>query len=286
MWIFTEHGFFTFVVDRKDPSYVWLRARMREHLEDNFPGIEVTEHPGADYFFRAKVTRAYLAEQMSRLVMDANITSHFKDEMNRRAAKPRWGSISQVMYAVWNGAAQWQPYAPYSKVPRPEPKPFVPAAKGTQGALFPDYSRYGGSRAGDYDWTTGTWKGGTKVGESAPDPRVNQSTDIAPERARQIADMLDGLTEDDFEEIWPTLSADEQAAYLDYQEELADAWDAGDAPQASVSTPATPAPVFSHTEEDHGAQARLEEWFTSRKENAYAAPKGGGRRRGRKRRKK
>jgi len=278
MWIFTEHGFITFVVDRKDSNYVWLRARMREHLEENFPGIEVTEHPGADYYFRAKVTKTYLAEQMTRLIMDANITSHFKDEMNRRAAKPRWGSISQVMYAVWNGAAQWQPYAPYSKVPRPEPKPFV--AKGTQGALFPAYGSYGGYSARDFDWGSGSWsRGGTPVGESAADPRVNRDieSEVAPERARQIADLLDSLTEEDFEEVWPTLSAEEQAAYLDYQEELADAYDAGLDPPV--------VPQFS--DEDHGASARLEEWFNARK-NAYPAPSGGGRRKrsrkGRKRR--
>jgi hypothetical protein len=185
------------------------------------------------------------------------------------------------MYAVWNGAAQWQPYAPYSKVPRPEPKPWTPPAKGTQGALFPDYSRYGGSRAADYDWSTGTWKGGTKVGDSAPDPRVNRGDigeEVTAERARQIADMLDGMSEEDFEAIWPTLSEAEATAYLDYQEEVADAYDASQGQ-------GTPAPVFSHSDEDHGAQARLDEWFSTRRDNAYTAPKGGGRKR-RKRRKK
>jgi hypothetical protein len=80
----------------------------------------------------------------------------------------------------------------------------------------------------------------------------------------------------------------EQAAYLDYQEEQADDLDAGLLlpPQEPAGPSATPAPVFSHTDEDHGAQARLDEWFTARQESTYPAPKGGGRRRGRKRGKK
>jgi hypothetical protein len=41
MWIFTVNGFFTVIQDRKDPNYVWLRSRLREDIERNFPGVEV-----------------------------------------------------------------------------------------------------------------------------------------------------------------------------------------------------------------------------------------------------
>jgi hypothetical protein len=212
MWIFTDKGFFTFVVDKKDPTQVWLRARMREHLEDNFPGLEVTEHPGADYFFRAKVSKAYLAEQMTRLITDADITSHFKDVMAQRAAKPKWGSISQVMYAVWNGAAQWQPFAPYSKTPRSVQTTYW---KGTsadrkagtgQTSLGAPYS-YGGSapfnaKGSSFDWDSRDW-GGT----SAKDPARASSTP-APEASDEELDAW-----------WAELTDAERGEFLDDAED-------------------------------------------------------------------
>jgi hypothetical protein len=210
MWIFTEHGFITFVVDKKDPSQVWLRARMREHLADNFPDIEITEHPGADYFFRAKVSKTYLAEQMTRLIMDANITSHFKDEMNRRAAKPKWGSISEVMYAVWNGAAKWQPYAPYSRVPRGQQQ--ATTWKNTQADRRPGQgqtalgfggpsSTYGDRRGSEFDWDSKTWGG-----VSGPDP------------ARVSSSPLTSLTDAEFDRWWADLSDEERDRILDEEE--------------------------------------------------------------------
>src|SRR3954463_12252560 len=137
MWIFTVNGFFTIIQDRKDANFVWLRARLREDIERNFPGIEVQEHPGADYLFRAKLPREQVAARVMELVMEANVTSHFKDVMIRTASKPEHGSRSAMLYGVWNAGAAMQPYAPYSKPPRPAPKPFTSSSKGG--------SRYGGS---------------------------------------------------------------------------------------------------------------------------------------------
>lgn len=200
-------------MDKKDPTQVWLRARMREHLEDNFPGLEVTEHPGADYYFRAKVSKAWLAEQMTRLITDADITSHFKDVMAQRAAKPKFGTISEVMYSVWNGAAKWQPFAPYSKTPRSAAptktwKPGDRTVGAGQSTLEP-YS-YGGTGTGryasDFDWDARDW-GGT----SAKDPVVTPAVEAS---------------DDELDDWWASLTDAERDEFLDAEEEAARNFDA------------------------------------------------------------
>lgn len=213
MWIFTVNGFFTFVVDRKDPDMVWLRSRLREDLERNFPGVTVEEHPGADYLFRAKITRAELADHMVRLIADADVTSHFKDEMIKRAAKPVHGNRSAMMYALWNAGAAMQPYAPYSKVPRPTPQPVT--WKGTSADRKPGVGQtslspytYGGTGTGRYasefDWDRADWNGG----KAAKDPVVNRKTgEIAPE-----------ATDAEMDAWWISLTDDERDAILDEEE--------------------------------------------------------------------
>jgi hypothetical protein len=205
MWIFTVNGFFTFVIDRKDPDYVWLRARLREDLERNFPGVKVDEHPGADYLFRARISRAELAEHMVRLIAEADVTSHFKDEMIRRAVKPVHGNRSQMMYALWNAGAAMQPYAPYSKTPRAKASPTYwkgsPAdRKPGQGQTSLQPYTYGGTGAGrrgsEFDWDARSWQGG----DAAPDP----GRAVSPE-----------ASDDELDAWWNSLTDDERDRFLD-----------------------------------------------------------------------
>jgi len=271
MWIVTDKGFFSFVVDRKDPNYLWLRARLREDLERNFPGVEVTEHPGADYLFRAKVLRTDVAERIAQMVLDADITSHFKDVANQRSAKPVHGSRSRAMYAFWSAMAEVQPYAPYSKVPRPAPKPWTPP-KGVpagQGALFSDggwrqpvggftRSTNGGQRASAFDWDSRSWEGGV----SSPDPARGQApgASVDADVLDEVTEMLlSAATEEEFEEVWATLTDEERTAYLDAQEETQR--------------------QREEIEEEFGAAARMLElhqgpdgWITS-PDGAYPAPR-------------
>lgn len=210
MWIFTTKGFFTFVTDRKDPDYLWLRARMQEHIEDNFPGVKAEMKPGADYLWRAKVKRDDVALRIAELVLESRVDSHFKDVMIRTAAAPKRGSLSKVMYAVWNGAAEWQDYAPYSKTPRPAPQPVKPQTwkngsadrqPGTgQSSLLPytyGGAASGGARGSEFDWDSRSW-GGT----STPDPKL------------PAMPMPEVVGDDE----WARMSAEEQEAYLDAEE--------------------------------------------------------------------
>jgi|GEM_PF-1655581 len=211
MWIVTEHGFFSFVVDRKDPTQVHLRARIREDLERNFPDAEVYEKPGADYLFRAKVSKADVAERMAELILTADITGHFKDEVNRRAARPEHGSRSSAMYAFWNGMAACQPYAPYSKVPRPKPLPAKPklSRPGDHGIPAKGSSApqglYGGPTAGygrDFDWDASTTSSGTNVSSVWDDDLTD-----------------DFLTSQDYTEAeWAAMSPEARDAILDEEE--------------------------------------------------------------------
>jgi hypothetical protein len=261
MWIFTVKGFFTFVTDRKDPSYLWLRARMREHIEDNFPGVTAEMKPGADYLWRAKVKRDDVALRIAELVMESNVDSHFKDVMIRTAAKPKTGNLSKVMYAVWNGAAEWQEYAPYSKVPRAQEKTTwkntsadrrpgqgqttLPYQSGGSSRPLEPY-RYGGSGGGrfasDFDWDARDWGG-------------VQHKDPVPASSGVPADAV--LLPDDYtEDEWARMTADEQQAALDAEEAELRAIEA--------------------LEEDQGTIARLEGMgadLVTHRADAYPAPR-------------
>lgn len=221
MWIVTDKGFFSFVVDRKDPDYLWLRARVREDLARNFPDAEIIEKPGADYLFRAKVLRTDVAARMSQMIMEADIKGHFKDVAKSRSAKPTHGDRGRAYYAFWTAMAELQPYAPYSKTPRPAQVPWTPPAR-VGGWAMPagGFTRAagGGQRASDFDWDSKSWGG-----KSEADPVFRQPVDTAgvhQEVLDEVTEMLlDATTEEEFEEIWATLSDEERAAYLDAQED-------------------------------------------------------------------
>jgi hypothetical protein len=134
--------------------------------------------------------------------------------MIRRAAKPKTGNRSSMMYAIWNAGAAMQPYAPYSRVPRSaqttywRPNSQADRRPGAgQGAL------YGGSGSGRYgsefDWDTRDW-GGT----SSPDPVMGKGTPL-PE-----------ISDDEMDELWASLSDEERDAILDQEQDRAHQLDA------------------------------------------------------------
>jgi hypothetical protein len=208
MWIFTVNGFFTVIQDRKDPNYVWLRSRLREDIERNFPGVTAQEHPGADYLYRVKLPREQVAQRLFELAMENNVTSHFKDVMIKTASKPEFGSRSQMLYGVWNAGAAMQPIPPYSKARRSKPvqqphKASRQPGAGQTGIGLTPYT-YGGNGTGyygsDFDWQSGDW-GGRQAKDPAPVSRPGQHA-----------------TDEEFEEWWGSLTDDEREAFLDEAE--------------------------------------------------------------------
>lgn len=253
MWIFTVNGFFTVIQDRKDPAFVWLRSRLREDIERNFPGVEVTEHPGADYLFRAKLPREQVAQRLFELAMENNVTSHFKDVMIRTASKPEFGSRSSMLYGVWTAGAAMQPIAPYSKQPRVKqawtpPKTGSTPGGGRYGSVGtsfssrPATSSRGGARASDFDWDAQAWGGGDS--QRDPDQPPVQLTSWSEGQLTKFTE-LDLLGEGDFEAVWLTLTDADRESYLDYQEELLDAREAlGGGDGDFLSTPPQMADVY------------------------------------------
>lgn len=222
MWIVTDKGFFSFVVDRKDPNYLWLRARVREDLARNFPDAEIIEKPGADYLFRAKVLRTEVAARMSQMIMEADITGHFKDVANRRSAQPTHGNRSSAYYAFWTAMAALQPYAPYSKTPRPKAKPWTPPKRGPGAGQtsLPMFSNGGGT--GRYDWSANPWSD-SYAGHAQADPPLGAPVDIGEladvDSAGIVQRLIDAGSEEEFDEIWAAMTDAEREAYLDTEEE-------------------------------------------------------------------
>ncbi len=118
MWLTTLHGFISAVEDRSDPDLLLVRARVKEDIENTFPGVSVASVPGSDYQFRAQVPRADVADRLARYVMDElTYQSHFKDVAlaNSEPNAARYGAY----YDCWAAMAEMQPCAPYSTTPRP-----------------------------------------------------------------------------------------------------------------------------------------------------------------------
>jgi hypothetical protein len=246
MWIVTDRGFFSFVVDRKDSSQLWLRARVREDLARNFPGVEIIEKPGSDYVFRAKVSKEVVAKRMAEMIMEADITGHFKDVAKSRSAKPEYGDRGTAYYAFWTAMAKLQPYAPYSKVKRSEEKPLWRGTQADrrpgegQGSLYSGgpsgtgqggFYSYGGAglgqKASSFDWNTRDWGG-----VSSPDP-------VLP----SVVPDFSAVDDDE----WARMSAEEQEAYLDAEEAwlraVEDGEDQGAAARAEIEAEAVVLPA-------------------------------------------
>lgn len=116
IWIFTDRGFVSLVVDKRDPDMLQVRARLASDITDNFPDAEVYTRDGADYRYRARIKKSVVAVALAQKILDMDYLGHFKDVALRRS-EPATGR-STAYYAVWGAMGKLQDYAPYSRVPR------------------------------------------------------------------------------------------------------------------------------------------------------------------------
>ena len=65
MWLITSHCGFVSVVKDRDSDHLWARARVEQDLRESFPRAKIQTKPGADYLYRAKVTRKALIRVMT-----------------------------------------------------------------------------------------------------------------------------------------------------------------------------------------------------------------------------
>lgn len=124
MWIVSTNGFISLVQDRKNKDVLHVRARVADDISAHFPDATIQVFHGADYRYRALISREEVAAKMFDMINEMAYTSHFKDVALKTA--PKNGSRHTAYYGTWNAMANMQDYAPYSKVPRPtRPTPAV-----------------------------------------------------------------------------------------------------------------------------------------------------------------
>lgn len=158
MWVVSQSGFISLVQDRKDHSKVWIRARIKEDIAQMFPeyAADIITMPGADYLFRLIVPKEVASMAMWNAVADIDYDSHAKEVMNRRShpVKGRMGAY----YAIWRAMAALQPFAPYSKYPRPvnglAAKTFPTRPAGSVGPMVGSGEHAGWVSNQNYNWDT------------------------------------------------------------------------------------------------------------------------------------
>lgn len=79
------------VKDKRSENLV-IRARVREHLEDNFPGYKILEYSGTDYPYRIFITRKNFAEFMVDEAYDIEYTN-FKNTVYDKDLKDFYAAV-------------------------------------------------------------------------------------------------------------------------------------------------------------------------------------------------
>lgn len=117
MWILMDTGFISVVEHQDDMNVMQVRARVKADITSIFPNADVYEHDGADYLFRANISREEVANTLWEKMMTLDYTSHVKDVAIQRSA-PAQGR-SAAYYATWTAMSRMQPIPPYqSKYPK------------------------------------------------------------------------------------------------------------------------------------------------------------------------
>lgn len=131
MWNFTQHGFVSVVAydpskDRKKDSpfpkiakqagtHLLVRARIKadlDQLKKVVPSLVIDTDAGADYAYRAVVTRAQYKKFLVATVDNIDYDSHFKEAANANSPKVQ-GRMSAYM-GVWSEMAKLQDISPWS----------------------------------------------------------------------------------------------------------------------------------------------------------------------------
>lgn len=110
MWLFTTQGFYSVVADRDDPDRVLVRARAREDIEalrEQIPDLDPVADAGADYRWRAFVSRESWARAASELASEIDY-DNFKNAVRDRQGSDRerrYHEIWHVMKKLQDDAA-------------------------------------------------------------------------------------------------------------------------------------------------------------------------------------
>lgn len=217
MWIFTDQGYISMVVDKRDSTMLQVRARVPEDITRNFPGAVVYTIDGADYRYRSRIKRSEVAIALAEQVMNMDYIGHFKDVALRKST-PSAGR-HDAYYAVWTAMGKLQDYAPYSKLSRVEaakrPAYSYKDNHDYHGGYYSPNNIYSGGRngvpfSGGTSGTLDNWRlrdeaddfwTGKDIEPDVPD--LDPEVEEAIEEAERLygKDALDRMGEDEFEEM-------------------------------------------------------------------------------------
>ena len=80
MWFCFNNGFVSAVENRDDEDGLVVRARRREHLEDNFPDNKIVVGGSTDYNYRIFISKKEFAEIVKDRIMGIDY-SNFKNSV-------------------------------------------------------------------------------------------------------------------------------------------------------------------------------------------------------------
>lgn len=111
MWIAMNDSFVSIVEDRNNSNGVAVRARVKEDLENLFPGYEnnIVETEDSDYRFRLFLGKQFVADVIRNRVVGVNY-DNFKNSVKEPWRKKAYMDIWAVMFKVqasFYGAKNW-----------------------------------------------------------------------------------------------------------------------------------------------------------------------------------
>ena len=98
MWLMTTRGFYSVIEHRRDPERLIVRARVKEDIEalgELIPEIEPRSDGGADYRWRAVVSRAEWVVALARMGSEIDYPN-FKAAVAQRQGAERARCYTEV----------------------------------------------------------------------------------------------------------------------------------------------------------------------------------------------
>jgi len=100
MWVFTDTGFVSAVLDKNDSDFLVVRSRDRKSIDDlaHHVGVDVVVGAGTDYPYRVFVRHADFTEWVAQKAMDIDYTN-YKSLMVE--SRPRDLEFLEALHDVW-----------------------------------------------------------------------------------------------------------------------------------------------------------------------------------------
>lgn len=86
MWLCLNQGFLSAVQDSKNPGYLLVRARDKQHLDTYFPDHEKFSYKNSDYAWRIRISQEDFAEFVKQQALNIDY-SNFKDSIPTKLKK-------------------------------------------------------------------------------------------------------------------------------------------------------------------------------------------------------